>query len=146
MKIKSLLKYKPYLIILYILTLIFGYFYVSNVLTTTQIKEYKEEKKEVDEVKPAVVYLNFNNEKTFRLRLQNTESVADFLDKLRDDDLLFFERTLYTYGTELVNVDNRKIDEGYKWKVFLDGSDITYSIHDINLKDDFVYDLLLVKE
>ena len=146
MNIKNTKILKNYLIIFYIVSFILGYFYVSNVLSSQDIKQYKEEKKQTEEVKPTVVYLNFNNEKNFRLRLQNTESVADFLDKLRDDNFLFFERTLYTYGAEITNVNNQQTPQGYTWKVFLDGTDITYEIDKINLEDDFEYELLLVED
>lgn len=146
MKLKNIQKIKIFFSFSYVIIMVLGFFYVKNVLATVEILDYKKEKSDSFEVKPVIVKLNFNDQKTFRLKMQNTDSIGDFLDKIRDEELFFFERIKYTYGTELDYIDKQKTPVGFVWKIFLNGKDITFDIDKTNLTDDVTYDLRLIKK
>jgi len=139
-------KLQNYMIFGYILFLVFGFVYVRKVITSTSIKTYEKDNDKKESVKPAKAYLIFQGKDTFNARLQNIDTVGDFLNKLRDNDQLFFERTRYTYGTEISDVNHVKTPEGFEWKVFSNGTDITYAVDDIKLVDESTYELKLVKQ
>jgi len=143
MKVKKL---KNYLIFTYIALLIGGYFYVSNILNHTEVIEVDKDEEKVEEVKPLVVYLNVEGDKTYRSRLSTEDTVNDLFEALRDNKELFFEKTRYTYGNELDEVGHTKTPDEYKWKVFLNDEDITYQMDKLRLKDETTYTLRLVKQ
>ena len=136
---------KKYLIWAYILLLVGGFFYVRNVLSTKTIKELKNEKKKVEEVHPAKVTLIVQGKDKFTSTLWTNDTVGDFLNRLRDDKSIFFERTKYIYGTEISDVNKIKITDGSKWKIYYNGKDITFDIDDLKLEDESTYELKLVK-
>lgn len=138
-------KYKKYLIPAYILLLVFSFFYVRSVLNNESIKVMEKEKIEenVFEIKPAVTYLNIEGGESYRVRLTNANSVYDILEYLRDENKLYFEKTSYTYGTEL-DIVNTLPPNGYLWKVYYGDKDITYAIEELKIKDKDVYTIKLV--
>jgi len=137
-------KVSNYSILGYILVLVVGFFYVRSVMNSSPVKQVDKEK-EVKEVHPVKVYLNFEDKKLSE-SLTTGDSVGDFLDTLRDDNLIFFERVRYTYGISLDNVNRMKIPDGYEWRVYSPDGDITFDIDNISLVDNMTYDLRLVKK
>jgi hypothetical protein len=133
----------------YIILLLMGFLFVKQTLSEGDIKvEKKGEKKISIEVKPAVVYMQvqspYYNQK-YRMRLKNTDSVNDFLEELRDKESLYFEKIMYTYGPEIIDVANFKTPDGYRWAVFQGEKDISYDVNDIYLIDETIYYLKLIK-
>lgn len=137
---------KKALIWTYILFLFFGFFYVRNVLKTKSIKEVKKEVKKVEEVHPAKVSLIVSGSKPLTGNLQSVDTLGDFLNYLRDENLLYFERTMYTYGTEINDINHVTTPEGYEWKMYLNQKDITFDIDNHKLLDGDIYELKLVKQ
>ena len=139
-------KLKNYFIIGYILFLILGALYVDSILKHTPIKEKGKQDQIVEEIKPVTVYLNVENDKTYKVDLKNQDSVSDLLDKLRDNGDIFFEKTRYTYGIEIEELGHVKTPEGYNWRIFLNDLDITPQLDKLKLVDQNTYILKLVKE
>jgi len=144
MKMSS--KVKNILIAAYILFMIFGAFYINSISKFTSIGQVNDNKTQPVKSKPAKVTLIVNNSKTYTKTLENTDSVSYFLEQLRQDKTFSYEKISYTYGTEIDNVDGQVAPEGYKWKVYQDGKDITFNISDTQLTDQTTYELNLVKQ
>ncbi len=145
MKIK-----KNHLILAYIVFLVFSYIYIKNVLKQSLVPVQdtpKEEKKAID-VKDANVILkvdNGNTLRTYHVTLKNTDSLYDLLERLRNKDTFTYEKIAYVYGTELDFINGEKAPEGYKWKLYDSGKDVTYSASKINLVDGNTYSLALTE-
>jgi hypothetical protein len=143
MKIKQL---RNYLIFGYIVLLVGGSLYVTNVLDHTELLETDNDKDKVEEINEVHAYLNIEGDKSYRVKLTTADTVNDLLEKLRDDKEIFFEKTRYIYGNELEELNKVKTPEGYKWKVFLNDTDVTYQMDKLRLKDETTYTLKLVKQ
>jgi len=128
----------------YAIFLSFIFFYVKDVLKHSDVKEVHEDTQKVEEIKPVEVTLIVNDKDTYNLRLSNKDTVSDFLDRLRDNGDIFFEKTLYTYGSEIEDVNHTIIPEGSSWKVFFGDTDITHEVGDIALIDGATYELRLI--
>jgi hypothetical protein len=139
-------KAKTILIITYVLFMICGAFYISFISKFTSIYEVNENKTQAIKSKPARVTLIVNNLTTYTLTLDTEDSVAYLLDQLRKDTPFDFEKTRYTYGTEIDNINGQKAPDGYKWKILRNGLDITFTINNTKLIDQATYDLTLVKQ
>jgi len=140
---KALRKKLSYLyVILAVATGIFIYYSLS--LEPIQIVE-KEPSKKIEEVKPVKVTLRFEDGTSYTKRMQNTDSVLDFIESLRNETNFIFEKTAYIYGTEIEHVNNVYPSEGARWAVFLAGDDITLQIGDVYLADGLIYDLKLIR-
>ena len=81
--------------------------------------------------------------KKFRKRLNNADSLIDFMNDLRQEGLFMYERTAYTYGMELDQVSGISAPEGYKWKIYKGTEDITYEAEGILLEDETEYTIRL---
>lgn len=112
-------------IVSYIFLLLGGTLFVKNALKqdTDQITKKTKEIAGIEE-KPIRVNLSIDygdarkKEKVFYERLKNTQAVLDYLDDLRLDDQLSYEKVAYTYGTEIDDIDGVSADENHKWKVY----------------------------
>lgn len=125
---------------LYILALVVGYFFVKDALNTSSAIAVDEEKviKHIDE-KPVDVTLKINsgrNDIVFELRMNNTNTVLDILDKLTTEGGLKFERTAYTYGTEIEHINSIYATDSLKWKVLMkvDREQAANQIQNLNLE------------
>ena len=138
------------LTIVYVFFLFFSFFYVKNALSEGSIDvEQAKEDEQVDEVKPVKVTLvveDKNTQKTYTKRLKNTDALLAFLETVREEDGLFYEINSYTNDTEIVDVDKTDVSEEYRWRIFMDGKDVTNEMQDINLEDDKVYYLKLIEK
>ncbi len=125
-----------------------GFFYVRSVVgENTANVEKKENTSAGVEVKPAKIVLKvyYNGSvKEYKAYMQNVDTVLDLLEELRSNQGFWYEKIAYTYGTELDEINHVEAPQGYKWKIFLDGTDITYSIGEKNLTEDEVFELKLV--
>jgi hypothetical protein len=139
-------KVKNILIIAYIIFMVFGVIYVNAVSKLTSIGQVNDNKEEPVKSKPAKVSLIVKGSKTYTITLQTTDSVSYLFDQLRKDKVFNYEKTRYTYGTEINSVNGERAPEGYKWKIYLDGKDITFNISDVQLADKNTYELNLVKQ
>ena len=140
---KALRKKLSYLYV--ILALSMGVFiHYSLGLEPIQVIE-KEHSKKTEEVKPVKVTLQLENGTFYTKRMENTDSVLDFMESLRDEANFSFEKTAYTYGIKIEHINSVYPKEGECWAVFLAGDDITLQIGDVYLADGLVYDLKLIR-
>jgi len=144
-----LLKYKKHLTIAYVFLLLFGSIFVYKTLQEKEVKVADKESKTTEiEVKPVVVYLNVQGSyglltNSYRARRQNTDTILDFFEHLRTNQDFWYEKTAYTYGTELDNINHVKAPKDYSWRVYLNDEDITYQLATKALEDDTTYILKL---
>jgi len=149
-KISEMSKSKKILIISYILILGISFFYVRSVLKKDNIEVYEEEDKSVEKKRSIKVTLKYfdglenPSVSEFEANLDDTETVEDFLRKLRRSKKIVYEITRYTYGTEIDSVNGVKPKENYKWAVIFNGNDITSNIEKIKLVKKGVYELKMI--
>ena len=126
-----------------ILTLVIGVFiFYSLGLEPIQVIE-KEPLRKAIEVKPAKVTLQLEGGTFYTKRMENTDSILDFMESIRSDTDFVFEKIAFTYGIEIEHVNHVYPKEGERWAVFLEDEDITLQIGDIYLVNGLVYDLKL---
>jgi len=118
--------------LLYLMSLVFVFFYVKSVLTTTSFEASAATPKEkAVDVREISAKLNVEIDGTttrYEIRTKNTDTVEDFLSDLRDDAGFYYEVDLYTYGAEIVSVFGKEAQDGEKWALLLNGVDITNKI------------------
>lgn len=137
------------LIILYVAILIGGYYFVDQALKDDSFSIQKEEKEKAkQEEKPIRVTLSVVNgrtNKTFQERMNNTQSVLDLIDALRQKGELKYEMRAYTYGTEIYTINGLASNDEYKWKVFMKSSqkDVSDQIDNLNLAEE---DILMLNK
>ncbi len=137
---------KKKLYIAYIFLFIIGTIFVAKTLNEDIVEvEEKESKKETIEIRNVDVSLVVPSQnKYYRKKLKNVDSVLDLLELTRREDDFWYEKTAYIYGTEINNINRQLAPEGYHWVIVHAGRDITYEIADYKLKDDTTYELKLV--
>jgi len=140
-------KLNKLLLPLYILFLIFSYFYVKSVIKGIPVSvEDKIDEKSV-EVKRVDVTLTVKTPtftKTYKQESKTNKTVSDLLLQVRENNTDFtFDRTAYSYGSQLDHVNNIKATDTMSWKIFGD-NDITSKMDSIELVDGKSY--LLVYE
>ncbi|MEZ6255699.1 MAG: hypothetical protein R3B92_02945 [Patescibacteria group bacterium] len=89
------------------------------------------------EVAPTVVHLDIVQDnvvvKTYRSRIDNVTTVEGWLNRLRDNDGLEYERIAYIYGTELDHINGVAAPQDYKWHLYEGSEDITFQLEDRRL-------------
>ncbi|MBD3366290.1 hypothetical protein GF360_03010 [candidate division WWE3 bacterium] len=144
-------KLRKKLSIVYVVLLAATGIFISLALKREPLKvREKESAKTEIEVKPVKVQLEIEGGPTYapsreEIETENVATVADFLNKLRNDTNFSFEKTAYTYGTEIDHINGRYPQENKRWAIFLGEKDITYEIGKINLKDDQVYTAKIIR-
>ncbi len=151
-------------IVVTVIFFISSYFYVNSVISSDELKIREEpEEKVVEEIKPIKVTLVVDPSiinlpvKTYSARLNNVDSFSDLLGLLRKEQGFTYEKTEYTYGTELDDVNGINLqtynnpEEGitYKWRVFTENTDGTKTgtsddIKELTLANKGIYHLTLV--
>ncbi|OGC45992.1 hypothetical protein A2V49_01965 [candidate division WWE3 bacterium RBG_19FT_COMBO_34_6] len=149
---KILILFKKYFPFIYIIFLISSFFYIKHILKIDSIsikdKEITEELKEV-EVKPVDVKLiiEVNNLKSiYEKRLNNLNTLDDFLEDLVEDKKLYYEKTEYVYGVEYDLINRQKAPDGYIWRIFRNDEEITYKTKDLKLQDKDIFKIILSKK
>jgi heme/copper-type cytochrome/quinol oxidase subunit 2 len=135
--------------IFYLVFLVFAFFYVKSVLKTESLFPKDNAKPKVEKtwiVTPSLVVYTSLETLTLKSQVKNTESILNFLEYLRNDNKLIFEKIDYTHGTEIDSVFNVKAPVGYMWSVFLNGSNLTNIMSSRRVLDGAVYELKLVKK
>jgi hypothetical protein len=143
-------KLRKILIFSYILSLFFGTIYVYKIVNSDslEVKE-KSEKKDVVYYKPVRFTLKISSSRQkeeFNLRMENSNTILGVIDELRKDEKLTYEKTAYRYGTDLVQINNELAPEGFDWRIFANGQDVTYDISKIRIESDGIYELRLVSD
>lgn len=143
-------KKKIYLISGYIILSILTFFYIRNVLRTEEIKTFSKEKKEesLNEYEVNVTLKYYNGRKTTQYirKITNTDSLLSLLQDVRNKEDLPIEFNEYTYGIEIISVENVEPNEGYKWALLNNGDDITLNIASLTLEKDTILELKMLEE
>ncbi len=128
----------------YIFMLVLASLYINTTLQSTDldIKELPEEEKEEGrdrkEIDVKITVLDINNKLVKEVLLpntDNTDTINEVLEKARENELLYYERVNFSYGTEIEKVMDLGIPENYSWRVFLGGEDITNTVVKVALID-----------
>ncbi len=114
------------LAIAYIILLVFGVFYVKNVLKVVGVKVMEQQKdKETIEVHPVKVTLevSFQNKKVSKAyNLTNRDTVLSLLNEARTDKLIYYENTAFINKSEIkmLEIGDFKIpmDQQTNWQIF----------------------------
>ena len=140
---------KKTLIAFYILSVLFGVNYVHSALKTDIVPTGEEEKKKAVEIHPAgvslKVYTQDKPEEEYKINMHNVDTVLDLFERLRNKQGFYYEKIAYIYGTEIDYVSEIKAPDGFSWRVFNKGEDITFKIHELNLEDGEIYEVKLIK-
>jgi hypothetical protein len=126
----------------------FAYWYVNRVLKEGDLKVTTKQDENSKEVKPVDVklLLDYQGKKTeYKARLNNVDTVRDFLDTLQDKQGFSYERTFYTDGVIIDEVNGIKPTEGFRWVIKLGDADVTARLDKDYLKDNDLFNLSLVK-
>lgn len=128
----------------YILVLVLSALYINSTLQSTDldIKELPEEEKEEGrdrkEIDVKITVLDINNKLVKEILLpntDNTDTINEVLEEARENELLYYERVNFSYGTEIEKVMDLDLPENYSWRVFLGEEDITNIIVKVALID-----------
>ncbi|PIS22048.1 hypothetical protein COT50_04040 [candidate division WWE3 bacterium CG08_land_8_20_14_0_20_41_10] len=106
--------------------------YVKSVLDVDSFKA-TEKSPEKPTVKVEAVSVKLVTEingtlTTYEAKMQSNDTVEDLLEELRKNQGLYYEKDLYTYGTEIVSVFDKEAMVGSKWAVLVGDKDITTKI------------------
>ena len=141
---------KKILIPLYVLFLLISFFYVRSVLEedTFEISEREENSNNQKEIKPADVALEVTGipaTRTYKVRMKNTDSVTDLLNKLRDEQGFSYEIIAYTDHLEFEHVNGYLPSGCPLWQLSVKSSDtedfvdITNEVESVELLDEAIY-------
>lgn len=121
--------------------------YVKSVLDVDSFKatEKTPEKSlvKIEEVSVKLVTDINGTSATYEAKMQSNDTVEDLLKELRRTRGLYYEKDLYTYGTEIISVFGQEADIGKKWGILLNNTDITNKIADEYLVDGATYTLTI---
>lgn len=158
-------KKRTLIFILSYLLLLGGFFSYVNYVRNEELVEVttkKEDKENVEEIKPVVVYFNIPTKiigstenpklsyKQYRKRLNSNENVGYFLEQLRDDGEMKYEMTSYINEIKFDNINQITPPNNYVWQIYKLNSDgtsenITQNLNGLNLVDETTYEIRLDK-
>lgn len=142
-------KLNKLLVPLYIVFLILSFFYVRSVLKGVPVSTAGTLEEENPEVKNITVSLTVKAPAYTKIYTQQSKSVdsaSDLLLKIKENNADFsFDRTAYSYGSEIDHVNNIKSTETMRWKMLDGDTDITLKMDDTNLMDGKNYMLVYEK-
>ena len=132
---------------LYLLFFVVSFFYVKSVLKHEDISEKDKTKPVIIKEYAVTDYLKVIGPsfvKAYKVERKNTQSVMNMMENIRNNQGFVFEKIEYTHGTEIDSVFQTSAPEGYRWKIFLNGTDITNNIKNILLTNNSTYELKIV--
>ena len=139
-------KLNKLLVPLYVLFLILSFFYVKAILKGVPVSTVDTLEEENPEVKSITVSLTVKAPtytKTYTQQSKSADSTSDLLLKIKENNSDFtFDRTAYSYGSEVDHVNNIKSTETMKWKMLDGNTDITLKMDDTTLVDGKNYVLM----
>ena len=144
-----LLKNKKYLPHVYVFALVVFGLYVRNVIANDDLKvEKKDQDKQEQTIKPVKVFLEVAGPfgtQNYEARLQNVNTVNDFLSHLREEEGLTYEVTEYNYGLAYEEVNGVSKTQDLSWRVFENDTEITFDTFGRELLDKGEYRLVLMQ-
>ena len=143
-------KFKPVFITLgmYAFAALFIAYSINQKTVNVAIKEERDvdEKLETHPVKTYLIINNGFTETEYYARLEDSDSLSYLFDYHRENSELTYEKTRYIYGAAIDSINGYKALDGYVWKVYNDGEDITFNIDGVDLENNHVYLLKLEQE
>jgi hypothetical protein len=136
-------KARKYFVPVYILFLIVSFFWVRSVLNSRSLElAERDNSDEIPRVEMVGVTLTVehNSESiSYTEKMKNTDSLEDLFKRLRDREDFSYEKTGYIYGTEFEMVNGIELPEGYRWRVFKEGSEEELDKEEHKLENAAVY-------
>jgi hypothetical protein len=135
--------------LLYVVFLVFAFFYVKSVLKTESLFPKDNTKPKVEktwEVTPSLVVYTSSEKLMLESQVKNTDSIMSFLEDLRNDGKLIFEKIDYTHGAEIDSVFGSKAPEGYKWSIYLNSENLTNVMSSTRVLNGAVYELKIASK
>lgn len=143
-------KLKNILIVSYVAVLALGAIFVKSVISDegVQISQKEEEKSLPKPVEANISITIISNNLTlpYSLTTDESKSVIGMLDQLQKDNKLSYEKTEYTYGTEIDNINGQIASDNSKWAVMLDGKDVTTQINELNVQNGKTYEIKIIQK
>ncbi len=127
--------------------LIIAAFIVNLTLATDEVKVMDapeiEKAQKIEKVKVTIKV----NDSMYEVEQKSNDSVMDAINELREDENIkfVFEKTEYTYGTVIDDVNNISLPKGYVWKVFYNETDLTQALNNTYLSNNAIYNIKQVK-
>jgi len=132
---------------IYMAILVLSSLYIKSVLRESPLDK-KSTKKIEEQAYSINVTLKVNNginANTYQVQKENTDSVRDLLEEVRNNNNFSYEITEYLHKNEIDTVNKIKSSEGYILIIEIYVQDITNSLGDEYLKKDGIYELKLIK-
>lgn len=136
-------KYKVIFSLIYAVLLTGLIISVHNIISVDTVDTGKvTEPKPVEDIKPAKVSVTVDSKgskKIYSVELKTNDSVMDLLEKIRITQGFVYDKTSYTYGDKVNNINGVLALEGMDWHVYLEDKDITLTLADKRLTDNASY-------
>lgn len=129
--------------------LLLGVFIYTSVNKEDTVKVVEKEQRVADddaEVHPVRTYLIIDNgyfEKEYYARLEDTDNFMTMLGYHRENSGLSYEKSEYSYGLVLDNINGMEAPYGYEWKVYDQDTEITYNLVGHRLEHEHTYTIRL---
>lgn len=133
---------------LYICFLILSFLYVKSVLKTQKLYQKDNSKPKIEKtwnVSASLIVYTESRTRNFKSEVKNTDSIMSFLEDIRNNQGLVFEKLSFTHGVEIDTLFNEKAPADYRWSVFMNGVDVTNYLTKDRVTDGAVYEIKLVK-
>ncbi len=140
---------KKTLIIAYTILLTFSVLYVHKIISSgeVRIKDLPTEQKQEDpeEVKATLIITGLSGSKSYQAKGFEPYTLLDMLEELHNETDLYYEKTLYTYGTKIDGIDRQFAPAGYDWKLFYNSKEVSSDLSVVQLENRGVYELKLIR-
>ncbi len=137
---------KKTLSIAYVFLLVFIFIFSYRALNTEFVKVVeKEGSPKVEKEQEAKVTAYIENNKTYEVKLTESNTILDLLEELKKEEDLMFEKILYSYGIDIEHLNYVYPEEDETWAVFANGEDVTYELRDTYLEDHATYEFKITR-
>lgn len=124
--------------IILLTAMITSFFTVTSIVNTVEIPiSEREEEKGIErrEIRVELTVEMPTGPQVYSERILNTDTIEEFFEKIRETYSFEYERISYRYGDEIDNVNGIKAPDGFDWKLFKNGKDVTYEIGKLDYQD-----------
>lgn len=130
--------------LIYTVLVICAFFYVKSILKTESLFPKDNTKPKVEKtwiVSANLIVSTGSKTLSYKTEVKNTDTIMSFMEDLRNNKGLIFEKIDYAHGTEIDTLFNIKAPDGYKWSVFLNSADMTNNLSTTRILDGAVYEI-----
>ena len=134
----------PIFYLLFLLFLLFGFFQIRAILNTPDVdiekppKKEKVEERDEKEINVNLQVIGANGEtlKSFVYKIENKKTIDDYLQEVRREQDLSYEKVQYLDGIRIEKVMDLPIDDSQQWQVYAEDQIVTKQIEDLAFIDD----------